>query len=354
MRPRGPAIALIALAACGGDGPSGPDPNGRTGPEGWAPVAAAPLSTGAGRHDDIFFLDRARGWIVNGLGEVHRTEDAGESWSLVSVEPRRYNRAVGFATPSRGWLGNLNGFNDPEPSNALFETVDGGATWTNITNRIAGDEPVGICGIHVLDEQTVFAVGRWSGPAVFVRSFDGGATWQGTNLAPLATGLIDVHFFDRAEGIIVGGLGVGNSPEAQQSSRTVILGTRDGGATWETRYISQQQGKWAWKISFPSRDTGWVSTQGPTADGVVLRTVDGGLTWSEHVAAPGHGFSGIGFITGRTGWVAADTTAFGTTDGGATWQRVPIGPNVNRFRILSSDLAYAAGRGVYRYRRPDG
>jgi photosystem II stability/assembly factor-like uncharacterized protein len=301
------------------------------------------------RHDDLFFLDPSLGWLVNTRGEVFRTQDGAGSWTLIHNQANTFYRAVGFATAAKGWLGNLNFFNNPTPDNALFETADGGVTWTNITTRIIGANPVGICGIHVLDPQTVFAVGRWNGPAAFVRTFDGGATWQGVDLSLLATGLVDVYFFDRQDGIIVGGVGVGNAPAAQDSSRTVILATRDGGSTWERRYLSTRQGKWAWKISFPSRQVGYVSTQGPTPDGVVLKTVDGGQTWTELAAAPGYGFSGIGFISDLVGWVAADTTAFATTNGGADWHQVKLGRNVNRFRFLSPTLGFAAGEVLYRF-----
>ena len=316
---------------------------------GWQVVPTAPMSPPFARHDDLFFLDPSLGWLVNTRGEVFRTQDGAGSWTLIHNQANTFYRAVGFATAAKGWLGNLNFFNNPTPDNALFETADGGVTWTNITTRIIGAKPVGICGIHVLDPQTVFAVGRWNGPAAFVRTFDGGATWQGVDLSLLATGLVDVYFFDRQDGIIVGGVGVGNAPAAQDSSRTVILATRDGGSTWERRYLSTRQGKWAWKISFPSRQVGYVSTQGPTPDGVVLKTVDGGQTWTELAAAPGYGFSGIGFISDLVGWVAADTTAFATTNGGADWHQVKLGRNVNRFRFLSPALGLAAGEVVYRF-----
>jgi photosystem II stability/assembly factor-like uncharacterized protein len=343
--------ALVWLAACAPERtPTGAEPpEDSVEASGWQVIPTAPLSPASSRHDDLFFLNPGLAWLVNTRGEVFRTGDGGASWTRIHNQPNTFYRAVGFATETKGWVGNLNFFNAPTPLNALFETLDGGATWSNITARITGTTPVGICGIYVLDPQTVFAVGRWNGPAAFVRSLDGGATWEGVDLAPLATGLVDVHFFDRETGIIVGGLGVGNSSAAQDSSRTVILMTRDGGATWQQKYLSTRRGKWAWKISFPSRLVGYVSTQGPTPDGSVLKTVDGGETWTELAAAPGYGFSGIGFISELVGWVASDTTAYATTNGGANWQRVKLGTSVNRFRILSPTLGFAAGDGVYRY-----
>jgi hypothetical protein len=56
----------------------------------------------------------------------------------------------------------------------LFETRDGGATWANISNRIVGPDPAGICGLWVVNERLVYDVGRWNGPPMFIKSADGG------------------------------------------------------------------------------------------------------------------------------------------------------------------------------------
>jgi photosystem II stability/assembly factor-like uncharacterized protein len=235
---RAAAICAVAGAlACGGDAPP-PTP---TVPvittHGWTTVDGAPVAPQ--RHDDIVFVDRAHGWLVNIAGQIFKTVDGGAHWTLVHANNQRFYRSVGFANESVGWVGNLNGFNSPTPLNSLFETRDGGATWSNISNRVlSGPEPVGICGLWVVNSQIVYGVGRWSGPAIFVRSRDGGHTWQSASLAPYATGAVDVYFFDAERGIVVGGDGVGNTPDQQVSSHTVILMTNDVGDTWNIVYRS--------------------------------------------------------------------------------------------------------------------
>ncbi len=315
----------------------------------WRVLGNAPDGPNNSQHDDIYFLNESKGWLVNVAGSVYGTQDGGTSWSPLHTRQGTPYTAVGFASDLKGWVGSLNSFNNPQPFISFFETDDGGVTWTNITHHIQGPEPVGICGIHVVDPETIFAVGRWNGPAVFVRSLNGGIVWESFNLSPLATGLVDVHFFNRDEGLIVGGLGVGNLLSDQAVSRTIILSTSDGGETWETAYRSDRHGTWAWKISFPDRETGFVSTQGATEDGVILKTSDGGRSWTEIVVTPGFGFSGIGFATDLTGWVAAHDKVFHTADGGATWQEASIGLGINRFRFLSPSLGYAAGNKVHIY-----
>lgn len=82
----------------------------------------------------------------------------------------------------------------------------------------------------------------------------------------------------------------------------------------------------------------------------MLKTTDAGRTWSELPVDDDVGFSGIGFATPQLGWVGAALTAYETRDGGQTWRPVELGARLNRFRMLSPDLGYAAGRRVYRYR----
>lgn len=341
-------VALALLGVACGDGPAS---SGLTGPGGtvesaWEVLPASPSATG--RHDDIFFAAPDTGWLASNDGRVYGTTDGGATWPLLTTLEQVLPRAIGFADPKRGWLGNLNFTNVPIEGRALFQTSDGGVTWDNITSSIVGPEAVGICGIQVLDSAIVVAVGRWNGPAVFARTDDGGANWWSVDMAPLATGLVDVHFFDTNHGLAVGGRGVGSSPAEQRSSRTVVLATSDGGRTWTERWLDEHEGTWAWKVTFPTPEVGFISIQGPEADGFVLRTRDGGATWQEvRVADGAGGFSGIGFATPLVGWVAG-STVHRTLDGGDTWREAPFGADVNRFRFLAPDVGFASGRRVYR------
>ena len=362
MRP--PALASIlalALCACGGGSmPPAPDrsptpmpPVPVPGGDGWALLDGSPASPANARHDDIVFLDPANGWLVNTRGEVYRTEDGGMGWQKLSqFEQRTFPRCVGFADAQRGWVGNLNfTAGQTEPDKSLFETTDGGRTWANVSQRITGDTVVGLCGMRVVTPSVVVAVGRWGGPPVFVKTTDGGRSWTSRTLAPLATGLVDLTFFNEREGFAVGGLGVGYSEAEQRASRTVILATRDGGATWETRYTSAAAGQWAWKLQFVTDRVGYVTTEGPTPEGVILKTTDGGLSWQRVRVDAGQSFEGVAFVTPERGWVGAFPTLYSTTDGGASWRALGVGVRVNRMRVIGDSLAFASGDRVYRWTR---
>ena len=323
-------------------------------PAPWATVAASPQSSG-GHFQDASFISDLKGFVIGAPGEVYYTGDGGISWEkryeIPATSPASLFRSVAFVSETKGWVGDLNRFNNPVPGRSLWETTDGGRTWTNISNRISGPPVTGICGMWVIDANTIVGVGRWNGPAAFVKTQDAGATWQSVALAPLLTGAVDVFFFNAQSGLIAGARGVGNSVDEQNASRLVILATGDGGATWTERFVGSQLGAWSWKISFPTPTVGYIATQGPTTDPVILKTVDGGITWREiSIEGVTVGFWGAGFSSALTGWVGGNDGVWETRDGGLTWSRVQWAgsQSINRFRMLANGSAIAVGKQIHR------
>ena len=309
----------------------------------WELVASSPEDSY--RFEDASFVTPDHGWIVDGSGRVHETLDGGATWTLKSSN-FEYLRAAAFVNSTHGWIGALYG------NNHLFETTDAGATLINVTSRIAPAISGGICGLFAIDAQTVVGVGQWSGPAYVAKTVDGGATWQSQSVAGLAGSLIDVYFHDAMHGIAVGGTQAINS-----GSRAVVLGTDDGGATWTRRFVSSGTGtaaEWGWKISFPTPLVGYVSVEynGDTLIGKVLKTEDGGQTWTELPVPGGRSMQGIGFVTATEGWTSGRGTAMRTLDGGTTWTpTADIDGSVNRFEFFGTSSGFAMGRRIFRLRR---
>lgn len=311
----------------------------------WRTLASPPQS---GRYNDVYFVNPDVGWVVNAEAQAWKTEDGGSSWRRQLQRTSALFRSVGFISPERGWVGNIGagGFGTTETT-VLFETGDGGESWSPV-DAFMGPRPRGVCGMNVVDEATVCAVGRVRGPAFFVRTPDAGATWISKDMSGLAGGLIDVRFFDPLRGFAVGSTTVDNA-----TSRGIILATEDGGETWEKRFETSRAGEWCWKISFPTERVGYVSLQRNQGAPVnVLRTVDGGETWDELEATSQPYFmQGIGFVTESQGWVGGNSTLppLETRDGGETWSPAPIGNRMNRFRFLSDELGFCVGRRVHKF-----
>ncbi len=290
------------------------------------------------RSEDVFFVDDEYGWAVNGGGGVHRTTDGGDTWTHTDTLPG-YARSTGFADRDKGWVGLL------ITSNILFETTDGGLTFNDITSRIQPSVGGGICGLWVVDEQIIYGVGQYSGPAYLIKTTDGGQTWASTDLGAYADTAVDVMFFDADHGFIAAGIGgLGGS------GRLRVLETTDGGTTWSIRHTSSVSGVWGWKLSFPTENVGYVSAEysSGTSTGLVLRTADGGQTWTEITIPNGGSLQGVGFLTPDIGWTSGRGTTSVTTDGGQTWQQIDLDGDINRFRFLGDSLGYAAGHQIYR------
>ena len=301
----------------------------------WRPVTDSWLW---GRIDGMHFVSPSIGWIGTAGGSIHHTSDGGETWIEQYNDPYLYFRSLMFADTQKGWAGSLVSWR------LLFQTTNGGDTWTEVWN-IPEPRPSAICGLWVASSQVIYGVGSYAGPARVIKSGDGGATWASQDLAPLANTVIDVFFFNELEGFVVGGRG-----HFPNDIYSVVLRTTDGGATWSERYLGTRQGEWGWKISFPHADTGYVSLERFNGPMVVLKTVNRGLSWTE-LPFEDYNEQGVGFATPNTGWVGGSgNPTFGTTDGGLTWNLTPWGEEVDRFQFLSPALGYASGAAVYKYK----
>ena len=107
-----------------------------------------------------------------------------------------------------------------------------------------------------------------------------------------------------------------------------ILKTTDGGDTWTT--LSQNISTSLSAISFADQDTGYICT----LDNKIIKTTDGGTTWTT-VYNGSVNFDKIQFKDGHNG-VALGTQKLYTSDGGATWSTGTGGSNY-------WDLDYAEG-----------
>lgn len=305
------------------------------------------------RINDNFFLTPSRGYAVNGIGQIHRTIDGGITWTRqMNNGTYTHFRSVGFFDSLNGYAGAL-GWGDANNSNAkdtviLYKTTDGGTNWTPEHQLTSGTIKRGFCGMHVFNDSIIYAVGRVRGPAWFYTTTDRGTTWHTKDMTEYTAGLIDVKFFTRDSGLIVGLTHITHT-----SSRAIILSTGDGGETWDTVYVTSRMNEWAWKIDFPSRNTGYVSLQrnGNVAPVYILKTTDGGKTWTDKLFSPtGYFVQGIGFLNDSVGFAGGTSLKPKmTTNGGETWDTVTIGNSLNRFRRVNDTLMYVSGAGLWKY-----
>lgn len=320
----------------------------------WRPTNAPTAS----RTDDVWFNDPDNGWAVNANGQIVHTADGGNSWTGQLHEEDVYFRCIGFSSPKRGWAGTLT------PGKTLYFTRNGGQTWSAATN-LPPLAPPAICGLSVVSDAIVYASGTNfpNRPARMMKTEDGGATWTAWSMKPWADLLIDCYFLDAKRGWVVGGKTDQPNP-TRKNVKPVVLFTDDGGVTWTDRAGANQPdfplGEWGWKIQILDERLGFVSLENYDA-GAILKTVDGGLTWTRHpVNDPqkNANLEGIGFIDENHGWVGGwgdasfqRRTSSATSDGGLTWRDAnEIGKNINRFRFFGKPVTvgYSSGETVYK------
>ena len=210
----------------------------------------------------------------------------------------------------------------------VLRTSDGGATWQTLS--IPGAEKLDFRDVDAVSEDVAFVLSIGSGESSRIyKTIDAGRTWtlQFTNTDPKA--FFDaMAFWDPNRGIAFS-----DSVEGQ----LVILRTTDGGKMW-TRVPAaglppalDNEGAFAasgTNVAVMGRDRVWIGT----STSRVLRSTDGGLTWSVATTPLATGSSaGIfsiafrdtdhGIVVGgdyRKENEAIDNAAI-TNDGGRTW-----------------------------------
>ncbi|MCL5128934.1 YCF48-related protein [Algibacter sp. L4_22] len=105
-------------------------------------------------------------------------------------------------------------------------------------------------------------------------------------------------------------------------------------------------------LFFLNANTGWIARN----DGAILKTIDGGTTWS--VQATNTRVADIFFISETKGWAAGDLNVYYTTNGGDTWTKVQAGSTIGSESIysvyfISETHGWASGLN-YIYRTTDG
>jgi len=138
-------------------------------------------------------------------------------------------------------------------------------------------------------------------------SADGGESWEQAEV-PTRAGLTGVYFHDRALGWAVG-------------HDSVILRTMDGGVTWERVHWAPEDENPLLDVWFSDADDGFAIG----AYGSFYVTVDGGATWSFepigeddfHLNQMARGDDGRLYIAAEAGVV------YRSDDGGATWVELP-------------------------------
>ncbi len=230
---------------------------------------------------------------------------------------------VAFGPDGTAWAMSLSTTSSPAPgapSNAMLvaRSSDGGRTWGNATRLIADVDPFfndkNALTADPRDARHAYAVwdrleGDTTGPAMFARTVDGGASWEAARVlydpgpAAQTVGNVVVVLSD---GTLVNvATRVGTNAAAPRNAAVVALRSTDRGATWgapitvaallpvgakdpETGAIIRDGAILASAAAGPggTLHVAWQDSRfsGGVRDGIAYsRSVDGGLSWSPPV-----------------------------------------------------------------------
>lgn len=302
-----------------------------------------PLNLG-GRWDDFCMVNDSVGFVVTQNGYVYKTTNAFQSIAY-KAGIGGYGRSVAFLNDSIGFVGNINFSN----SGSLYQTTDGGNTWTDETRDLLANDTIfpprtyGVCGLSEAGN-TIYACGAYSG-LPFVAKYNGiGNPWSYVELNTVATGLVDMHWVNETTGFVTGSA-------ANVSEGGIILYTQDGGQTWTRVFESGTPMDIVWKL-FPLNDSiiyAAIQSYAPHS-GRIAKSTDGGMSWAQLVVdTTSVSLQGVGFVNEMEGYVGGHFEGYyATSDGGLSWNFVndfTIG-RFNRFLRVKHELM-VSGSSIY-------
>lgn len=203
---------------------------------------------------------------------------------------------------------------------------DQGRSW-----RQARDVPadVPLTAVSFADERRGWVVGHWG---LVLRTQDGAETWQVQRQATQEDRpLFGVHFRDARHGVAVG-------------LWSLVLITDDGGATWRAQTLKPPEGASKADVNLNGLFADEAGTlYAPAERGLVLRSMDGGATWSYlSTGFKGSLWTGIALQEGTLLVAGLRGAIYRSTDHGASWSRIQ---NAGSASITALALRTGTGAG---------
>jgi photosystem II stability/assembly factor-like uncharacterized protein len=242
------------------------------------------------------FVSDNEGFAAGENGMLFRTGNGGITWDSIA-SAKKFIR-LEFADVLVGYaLG----------ENAAYKTIDGGFNWTTLTLP-------GYIGKAIWFQSST--TGFISGYQMIFKTTDGGQSW--TTVYTEDVSFLDFYFMNESSGVAT----------AHDGANRCLWRTNDGGESWIN--VFDEQNYFMNTVWFTDELTGFAAGYfdqiGLGKEPAILKTADGGLTWTEKfrykdITGRGEAFTEIRFKNSLNGYAISrhNYDAF-TVDGGETWQ----------------------------------
>lgn len=289
----------------------------------------------------------------NGTGDTSEADV--RSWSALDADQSQAYRlndvfvlnedtlwAVGDGMPTN--LGGLGVF--------ILNSTDGGNTWSQYSNEFSKE----LLGVHFTDADNGWIVGglSWQAPPIILRTQDGGETWSEQSHPITDEGtFFDITFVSATHGWIAGG----NNGASVETSDRFVLYTTDGGNNWQEVAYDFGNGLPFLSLSFVDTMNGWAvgrDTEDETNDSYYY-TTDGGVNWQsaktgvyEEFGPYSDRFELVQFVDSNLGYLAGVSRVMKTTNGGLTWSLVfqDGGMNIHDIFFVDAQHGWLVGNGI--------
>jgi len=279
----------------------------------------------------LSFIDNNNGWAMYNLAGTMtflKTTNGGATWTALSGKISTRTSDFQFTSQNNGYA---------IASERIFRTTDGGTTWNY---QIIGDvDGLGfgssITGLHFINASKGWLVG-WYG--LVYHTTDGGSSWYPQN-----------DFFTNG----FGKASFVNSTTGWVIANNKLIKTTDGGMSWTKQYPNSTyitlNG-----IFFLNSNIGWVVG----TNGKINKTVDGGNNWTAQVSGLENTYAELKdcyFLDANSGWVVG-SKVLRTKNGGVTWTQMSSFDDLEYYDVhfINSEYGWILESSGKIYRTVDG
>jgi photosystem II stability/assembly factor-like uncharacterized protein len=232
---------------------------------------------------------------IAGLTYMHPTWTAGKAGAqstTSNVAGSRHLAAVDFVSPANGWVV----VERQSQDFVVLHTANAGETWNR---QLAGSAEVIGEYMRFFDASNGLVVVLGSQAALY-RTSDGGSTWGREPLTRAGAYVLSADFVDADHGWLL----------AQASTEgETLLRTNDGGRTWTGLGNPVAYSDWAYRVVFSDSSNGWLYSE--SGGLYAYKSVDGGTSWGRiPLPKPARGWPTAveGYPTGGRLYVLAHPT----------------------------------------------